>query len=494
MRRSSHAQITSSIRIGKVVVYSRGQSWYLRYHQDGVRHQIRSGQDKSAARQLAARVNADLECGARLQNSLRPMPLADIRQQWLDHHEHVRRSSLQTINRYRAATEYLMRFIESHGKRYRTAASFSSQAVDEFVRWLRAVEVSPNGHPHSNKRRLLDKGVNYILKCCRTLLSFAIRRRLLPPYSENPFAQIGVDSIAIENAKPIILLSAEQEQRLLNACDDWEFPILLMLICTGLRPGELARLLLPDDLDLDEGLLRVTGKPRLGWQIKTRCDRDIPLHPAVSEVLRSMLGGRNRGPVFMHRMHKPGKRPELQNLMLDGLEREAASRIAAQEKQLHRPLGRAEVQRLHEKLWSDLGAINIDVVRHAFLDVCARIGLSYQTAPKVLRHGFATMLQDANVDPIVRNLLMGHSTTSSGGSIIRPVGLGMTATYTHTRGQTLRRQLFDAIAQHGVLPHITRLACGAASNAAPQPPATAASPAPPPAGSDRPACCNGCTS
>src|SRR5439155_9315226 len=62
--------------------------------------------------------------------------------------------------------------------------------------------------------------------------------------------------------------------------------------------------------------------------------------------------------------------------------------------------------------------------------------------PKALRHGFATALQDANVDPLVRNALMGHAS----GIGQRPgAGLGMTAVYTHTRPETVRRQLEAAM-------------------------------------------------
>jgi site-specific recombinase XerD len=63
------------------------------------------------------------------------------------------------------------------------------------------------------------------------------------------------------------------------------------------------------------------------------------------------------------------------------------------------------------------------------------------TAPKTLRHTFATILQDANVDPLVRNELMGHAPMAAG----RGSSLGMTATYTHTRPETKRRQLQTAL-------------------------------------------------
>ena len=89
-------------------------------------------------------------------------------------------------------------------------------------------------------------------------------------------------------------------------------------------------------------------------------------------------------------------------------------------------------------LWRDLGAIKEDWVRKEFMGLTKAIGLPDVTAPKTLRHSFATSLQDANVDPLIRNELMGHSpggVSGLGGS------LGMTAVYTHTRPETKRKQL-----------------------------------------------------
>jgi integrase len=69
---------------------------------------------------------------------------------------------------------------------------------------------------------------------------------------------------------------------------------------------------------------------------------------------------------------------------------------------------------------------------------------------------FATALQDANVDPLVRNALMGHVS----GMGQRPgAGLGMTAVYTHTRAETVRQQLLQAMLHRpGVLAAVARLA------------------------------------
>jgi len=79
------------------------------------------------------------------------------------------------------------------------------------------------------------------------------------------------------------------------------FTIFGALALTGLRPGELCHLLLPDDLDLGAGRLRVRNKPWLGWQVKTRSERDVPLAPALAAVLADHLGARASGPVFRRR-------------------------------------------------------------------------------------------------------------------------------------------------------------------------------------------------
>jgi hypothetical protein len=72
-----------------------------------------------------------------------------------------------------------------------------------------------------------------------------------------------------------------------------------------------------------------------------------------------------------------------------------------------------------------------------------RIGLPAQTAPEMLRHPFATSLQETNVDPLIRNVLRRHAPA---GELAAGYGLGMTTVYTHTRAETMRRQLEVALA------------------------------------------------
>ncbi len=102
----------TAFRVGRVRVYLRGRVWHLCYHEHGKRKQPRVGPDREVARQMAAEINAQLE--VRIPSSLgfEPISIVELRQRWLDQHEHVRRSSLQTIRRYRTATEHLINFIK----------------------------------------------------------------------------------------------------------------------------------------------------------------------------------------------------------------------------------------------------------------------------------------------------------------------------------------------------------------------------------------------
>ena len=432
----------AGFRVGRVRAYSRNQVWYLCYQEQGKRQRPRVGPDKKAARELAAQINAQLEVGAPSATGFDPIKIAELQRRWLEHHEHVLRSSMPTVNRYRTATEHLLKFVQS-SRAPQSTSTFRVQHAEEFVRYLRTIEVAPNGHVNSRKRKLLDKGITYILTSCRTMFNYARKRRHLPPYTENPFSFLEIDRMPVENIKPISIFSPDQERRFLEACDDWQFPIFLTLLLTGMRPGELVHLLLPDDLDLDAGILRVRNKPWIGWQVKTRNEREIPLVQPLADVLRIVISSRQAGPVFLRRRFSSGSSPSLHGVAEAGMERVLHAKVAEREIQLGRPVSRSERLALARMVWSDVGALKTDRIRTEFMRLTKRIDVSQQTAPKVLRHLFATSLQDANVDPLIRNELMGHSRQSAGSG----TGLGMTAHYTHTRPETRRRELDRALVE-----------------------------------------------
>jgi len=385
---------------------------------------------------MAAEINAQLEVGAPSALGFEPISIPDLRQRWLDHHEHVRRSSLQTIRRYRAATEHLINFV-AYVRPLRRASDFRPIHAEEFVRYLRSLQVAPNGHRNASKRRLRDNGIKYILETCSTLFNYAARHRHLPPYVDNPFHTIEISRIPVEDSKPVVAFTIDEEERFLQTCDDWQFPIFATLFMTGLRPGELTHLLLPDNLDLESGWLYIRNKPGLGWKVKTRNERDIPLLPPLVQVLRLTVGHRSTGPVFHQRRCAQEHRPPLGGRTPAQLEREVVRRV-----QLSGTAGREDAEAAARTVWRDIGALKEDWIRKEFMQITCQMGMPEITAPKTLRHTFATSLQDANVDPLIRNELMGHSPASLG---IAGNSLGMTAVYTHTRPETKRRQLEDAL-------------------------------------------------
>jgi hypothetical protein len=78
------------------------------------------------------------EVGAPSALGFEPISISDLRGRWLDHDEFVRRSSLATIRRYRAATQHLVNFVTGNGP-LRRASDFSAHHTEEFTRYLRTL-------------------------------------------------------------------------------------------------------------------------------------------------------------------------------------------------------------------------------------------------------------------------------------------------------------------------------------------------------------------
>jgi integrase len=422
-------------RVGRVSYYLHHGSWYV-YYRLGTRPvRVRIGQSEAAAARVAAERNAELAGGQiATAPTFEPLSVADLRHRFLDHHEHVLGSSLATVNRYRTATAYLATFAAQGGR------SLPAHLVvaDDFLRWLRRVQVAPNGHSSSRRRPLRERGIQFILNTCRTLYQYAGKRRHLPPYAQNPFSELAGRKLREDDAKPIFVFDQRTEHQFLTAADAWSFPIHFMAAKTGLRSGESAHLLL-EDLDLQRGWLTVCGKPELGWRVKTRRERNVPLITELVNVLKGVVGVRTAGPLFL----RPRFQLEPALLWNCSRERLAAAcrdRTSFSEKELGRTLTRQEVARVAAKVWCDSGAIDADDIRRSFIRTATAIGLVGASCPKSWRHTFATLLQDAGVDPLIRQVTMGHTPAGD-----RKGALAMTAVYTHTRPETQKREIERAL-------------------------------------------------
>ncbi|QDU21690.1 tyrosine-type recombinase/integrase [Urbifossiella limnaea] len=421
------SQPSPRFRVGKVSVYEHHGAWWVYYRDDTGPHRKKVAATRDQAEQVAARVNSQLASNEPTLLTFTPIAVAELRKQFLDYHEHVLHSSVGTLKRYRSATQHLDDFVRTLPK----PPHAHDLKVEAFAAYLRRVEVAPNGHQNTAKRKLLTKGVQYVLETCRTMFTYAVKRRHLPPYAGNPFSELPLDKMRIEDAKPIFVFTADTEMKFLAACSAWAFPINFTLAKTGLRVGELVHLLI-EDVDLAGGWLHVHNKVELGWRVKTGQERTVPLLAEMVAVIRAVIGKRTCGPVFLRerlRDRKPvvvGDRRELEKVLRNRRAGEA------------RPLTRTEEAGLAKKLWWDAGAVKADKIRQVFGRVTAAIGHPDSTCPKSWRHTFATLLQDGNVDPLIRQQVMGHKPTLNG-------GLGMTANYTHTRPETRKEQVERAL-------------------------------------------------
>jgi integrase len=417
-------------RVGKVSVYLHHGAWWLYYREQGKPVRTKVGLERADAEEVAAQANAQLTSRSPTLLSFSPISIPDLRQQFLDYHEHVLKSSLGTVRRYRAATQHLEDFVGQQA----CPPLVHQLKPDAFAAYLRRIEVAPNGHKNTAKRNLRDKGIQFVLETCRSMFNFAVKRRHLPPYVGNPFSELPLDRFKIEDAKPIFVFDAATELTFFQAASDWAFPIHFTLAKTGLRVGELTHLLI-EEVDLGSSWLHVRNKTELGWRIKTGNERVVPLLTEVVAVLRAVIGERQAGPVFL-RERLVGHLPRLVG------NREELARVCAERQQEARgsgqPLSRGEAQKIARGIWWQAGAVKADAVRKAFIGIMEEIGHPQATCPKSWRHSFATLLQDANVDPLIRQITLGHAATTG-------EGLGMTANYTHTRRETQREQIEQAL-------------------------------------------------
>ncbi|MCK6473763.1 MAG: tyrosine-type recombinase/integrase [Planctomycetes bacterium] len=423
-------------RIQRVAIVQRGQRYWLSYVENGqpVRRSIADSIED--ARRTAAQVNADLIQARPTPFAFQPIDPRKYLSVWLAYHEHVRRSSIGTIRRYRAALEHLMAFLEDRG--ICTLDRLDPGVGRAYATHLRTLQAAPNGHPKTPKRPLRDKTVRFCLEVARNFLNAAARDRHLPPYFENPFALLEPERIRIEDAKPVAALTEREEAAFWSACDPWAARIFAVLAHSGMRPGEVAALMV-QDIDLKQGLLHVRGKPEFLIRTKTRHSRTLPLTPEMKAALGEGIADRKAGPVFlMPRICSGDESPQL----TAGTPSQLAAkfeRFMESERRLQEANGRGwgrEAQfKAAQRGWKRMGGIRHQDIRRAYIRIMDRAGMPERTCVKDFRHTWATALQTARVDPFARCHMMGHT------------NLRQTETYTHTTMELLSEETARATVQ-----------------------------------------------
>ena len=245
------------------------------------------------------------------------------------------------------------------------------------------------------------------------------------------------EKFKIRDAKPIFVFTAEQELAFLKAADRWSFGIHATLALTGARRGELVHLLI-EELDLNQGWWQIRSKAELGWATKTNRDRRVPLIPELVALLRQLIGNRKHGPVFL-RAKLAQAHPRLMGNRA-ALAQAAEAQLAQERKRLGRSLSRREEAAIHALIWKEAGAVDPNRIRSSFIRTAKAAGIPGATCVKNWQHTFATLLQQANVDVLVRQQTLGHQSGNSEAS-----ALGMTGVYTHTTPEFQRQEIERAL-------------------------------------------------
>src|SRR5262249_50703002 len=155
-------------------------------------------------------------------------------------------------------------------------------------------------------------------------------------------------------------------------------------------------------------------------------------------LLRWVVGSREAGVVFQRPKFEVHTQP-LGDASRKTLSQELERRSLSAGETVGGELTREGRLRLAQQVWQDAGAFDPDMIRRSFLRIARRCGLASVTCPKSWRHTFATLLQDANVDPLLRQITLGHQPAGAGGA------LGMTGVYTHSRPETHAREIRRAL-------------------------------------------------
>jgi integrase len=172
-------------------------------------------------------------------------------------------------------------------------------------------------------------------------------------------------------------------------------------------------------VDLAGGVIEIRSKPPLYWSVKTGRRRQLPIVPRVRPLLERALGGRAAGFVFLNRDHASGATALAATFASPQAFRARLESIAAELDARRPDAGERERRRAVTAFCREMGQIPEKRVRCEFMALTRAIGCPEYTKAHDLRHLFSSRAQEAGMNPLIVQDLLGHTT------------LDMTRRYTH---------------------------------------------------------------
>lgn len=418
-------------RIDTVTIYKRGNTYSLYYRESGRTVRRRVDGNLAVARATAAKVAASL-------GEHRPSPLGFSRTTpqalvagYLDYVENVQKLAWRTQDRYRAALERFVEFCEATALKF--ADTVDGRTVEDFVRWLRRLGRTRNGASAGKRQPYKVGGIRFILSTCRTAFNWAGRRRMLPPYAENPFSGASDEHLndpdGEDEGKRVF--TPEQERAFFAACSPWQRTLFLPLATYGLRVGELTHLLV-EDIDFDGGLIQIRSKPELFWRVKTSRRRNIPLTSEMRILFESLIGGRRTGFVFLNEQYFNGTERSARQFSSPSAFREHLQAVADAVAAVNPAATDRQKRRAVITYCRPMGQIPEKRVRNELMKLTRRIGCPEFTRAHDLRHLFSSRAQEQGINPLLVQEILGHTS------------LDMTWRYTHI-GVDAKREAMEQL-------------------------------------------------
>jgi len=416
-KRTDPSRYIKVSRLGKVSIYRRGSSYWIYFRDDGKTVRKKIDGDLATAKATASQVNVYLEQNRPSQFNYQTKSVATVVDDFLDHCKLARGLRVRTVRRYRAALDHFVDFIKSRPNLY-NIDQVKESTVDEFVRYMHDKKRVRSGEKKGPRGNYTATGIAFILSTCRTLFNYAHKRRLLSPYTDNPFADFPIDKLRSREPSSVKMLPTEQLADFFSTCDEWQFPVFFILSLYGLRIGELTHLLI-SDVDWAGERFYIRSKPFMQWYTKTSRKRILPIVPEIRPIFETLIGDRQEGFVFLSRLHWQGDREspqftrqiELENYMsahVDQFNRDNPTKTDV------------EIFNFVRRLLHGSGKMREEKVREEFMQVAKEIGHPEVTTVHSLRHLFATLAEENGLNPLTVQTILGHSK------------LAMTGYYTHT--------------------------------------------------------------
>jgi len=254
------------------VIRKKGKTWYIDYRINGKRIVKAIGRSKKIAQLALEDIEVQIAKG-RAGLQIERVSITEFFSNYINH--------INVNLSPRSAERY--REIIRHFKNYLAKLEDSPHYLHEITPLLL------EKYKQSRVEKIANQTINYEVRILKTAFNFAIKMGYL---RENPAKK--VSKIKIIKQKLPHFLTEMEINKLKKVCSPDLKDIILFLLNTGIRLGELIHLTWKD-VDLEKKAIRITAKD--GWVPKPKQEREIPLNRTAFEIL-SRKNNNREGYVF----------------------------------------------------------------------------------------------------------------------------------------------------------------------------------------------------